>query len=247
MLLSLNKKPHRLQRVKLQSLVFGIFHFFEAEFWKKWLKYPSIHHRTSVFICQDFIQLKKKKSFIPWRLKRRNIIPVLKVWVEFVVCCLEPEILKVLLSAQTFCSKVCVQGDTRETLTEQEGKRMRRDNKRRTVFENSQWSFLCIIVAREVEFGGLDSVMEMKQNCFLPESLQNHCFENYPVKKKRRRIGVSSYRHNWDILFCIVNMLQSPNSWQIFGWSLKGLDLPCPAVRHAIQSKNYHLQMKTEW
>ena len=69
------------------------------------------------------------------------------------------------------------------------------------VFENSQWWFLCIIVAREGEFRGLDSVMEMKQNCFLPESLQNRRFENYPVKQKKKRIiGVYSYCHHWALV-----------------------------------------------
>lgn len=93
--------------------------------------------------------------------------------------------------------------------------------------------------------------MEMKQNCFLPETLQNRCFENYPVRKKKKKEREEKRERKKkehlfippllstprDILFCIVNMLQSPNSWQIFGWSLKGLDLLCPAVRHAIQSK----------
>lgn len=76
---SYNKKPHWLQRVKLQSLVFGIFHFFWGWILKAVTEipvHPSQSSWTSVFICQDFFHAVKKKTFIPWRLKRGNIIPV---------------------------------------------------------------------------------------------------------------------------------------------------------------------------
>lgn len=50
--------------------------------------------------------------------------------------------------------------------------------------------------------------MEMKQNCFLPESLQNRRFENYPVKKKKkenRRLFIPpllEHSSRYFILYC---------------------------------------------
>jgi len=142
-----------------------------------------------------------------------------------------------------------VEGDTTENLGDREGKRMRRDNKRHCV-----WKFTVVVLMHNCSSWGW---IQRSGFCYGNETklFSSWVFAKSPLwklsrqtkkKKNNRRLFIlpplSTRR---DILFCIVNTLQSLNSWQIFGWSWKGLDLLCPAVRHAIESKNYHLQMKT--
>lgn len=88
---SYNKKPHWLQRVKLQSSVFGIFHFFWGWILKAVTEipvHPSQSSWTSVFICQDFFHAvkKKKRHLFPedWKEGISFQCLVLKIW----VCCL---------------------------------------------------------------------------------------------------------------------------------------------------------------
>lgn len=90
-----------------------------------------------------------------------------------------------------------------------------------------------------------DSVMEMKQNCFLPESFTKiAALENYPGQKRIN--GIYSYHHQGPprvIVFCIVNRLQLTS-----GKFLARLEkVWICSVSAAAQGRIYNPQTKAKW